>query len=305
MNQFMNQYRQQVELLVKLLALVDTESCFALKGGTAINLFVQNLPRLSVDIDLVYLPNENRTEALEKIKQALDRLAAMINQQFMNVRVVKTYLDKEDALRLVVTVNGVLVKIELSPVLRGTVFAPERRRVVSEVEDQFGFAEINVVSLPDLYAGKFCAALDRQHPRDLFDVKLYLDNFEIDDQLRKAFIVYLISHSRPISELLKPNLKSLSTIYKSEFKGMTFVDVSLEDLESSRLKLIKLINNRLTDDEKQFLISFQKSQVDWSLLGLDKVNELSAVRWKQLNIDKMNANKLKLEVTTLKRILNL
>ena len=53
-------YYKQVQLLVQLLPLVAEEDCFALKGGTAINLFVCDLPRLSVDIDLVYLPMNNR-----------------------------------------------------------------------------------------------------------------------------------------------------------------------------------------------------------------------------------------------------
>lgn len=48
-------YRRQVQLLVRVLPLVDTEKCFALKGGTAINLFYRALPRLSVDIDLLYI----------------------------------------------------------------------------------------------------------------------------------------------------------------------------------------------------------------------------------------------------------
>jgi predicted nucleotidyltransferase component of viral defense system len=49
-------YRKQVKLLIRILPFIAEEDCFALKGGTAINLFVRNMPRLSVDIDLTYLP---------------------------------------------------------------------------------------------------------------------------------------------------------------------------------------------------------------------------------------------------------
>ena len=301
----MNTYHQQVQLLVKLLVLVDSESCFALKGGTAINLFVQNLPRLSIDIDLVYLPNENRNTALDNIKQALDRISQLIDKQFNHARVVKSYLDKDDALRLVVTVNGVLVKIELSPVLRGTVFAPQRMRVVAQVEDRFGFVEINTVSLADLYAGKICAALDRQHPRDLFDVKLFLDNYDFNTETRQAFIVYLISHPRPISEILRPKIKPLASQFNSEFKGMTFIEMSLNDLENCRTSLIELVSHSFNKDEKDFIISFQQNKPNWSLLSLDNIETLSAVRWKQLNIAKMPEQKLIKETTKLIEILNL
>jgi predicted nucleotidyltransferase component of viral defense system len=60
-----NRYRKQVQLLVRVLPLVDVETCFALKGGTAINLFYRELPRLSVDIDLLYIPRDDRDTALK------------------------------------------------------------------------------------------------------------------------------------------------------------------------------------------------------------------------------------------------
>ncbi|MBL4774390.1 MAG: nucleotidyl transferase AbiEii/AbiGii toxin family protein [Alcanivoracaceae bacterium] len=85
----MNKYHQQVKLLVKVLTLLDSEPCFALKGGTAINLFVENLPRLSVDIDLVYLPNDNRNDALAKIRDALDRLAKKISTHIPEINGVR------------------------------------------------------------------------------------------------------------------------------------------------------------------------------------------------------------------------
>lgn len=296
-------YQQQVKLVIQLLGLVDTETCFALKGGTAINLFVENLPRLSVDIDLVYLPDESRDEALNHIREALDRLATKIKKQWQMAHVIKAYDDKNDALRLVIQLNGVVVKVELSPVLRGTVYEPERLSVVPAVEDRFGYAEINVVSKADLYAGKVCAALDRQHPRDLFDVMLFFRHNKWNEALRKAFLVYLISHPRPISELLSPHMKSLDALFDAEFKGMAFIDVSLCELIKTRKQLIDTIMTSLSDDEKRFLLSFQNSQTDWPLLRLDAVNRLPAVQWKMLNIKRMSDNKLKQEVETLKHIL--
>lgn len=181
-----NVYYKQVQLLVQLLPLVAEESCFALKGGTAINLFIRELPRLSVDIDLVYLPMQDRNEALAGIAAALARIKERILHALPKAKVIEAYKNKPDAMRLVVSNNNVQIKIELSPVLRGTVFEPELRTICTKVESEFGYAEIPVVSLADLYAGKICAALDRQHPRDLFDVMWLLNNEGLTDEIRKV-----------------------------------------------------------------------------------------------------------------------
>lgn len=63
---FSDIYRRQVELLIRTLPAVAEEECFALKGGAAINLFIRNLPRLSVDIDLTYLPAPTGRPLLQK-----------------------------------------------------------------------------------------------------------------------------------------------------------------------------------------------------------------------------------------------
>lgn len=298
-------YYKQVQLLLQLLPLVAEEECFALKGGTAINVFVRELPRLSVDIDLVYLPMNSRDEALKQIKQALSRIAKRINDVFPNVDVVETFRDKSDALRLVVSRNGVKVKIELSPVLRGTVFEPGMRDVCQKVEDEFGYVDMMVVSEADLYAGKLCAALDRQHPRDLFDVKFLFENEGLTPEIRKALLVYLISHPRPMAELLQPARKDIKHLYEGEFVQMVEEHVLLKELELTREKLIKRIKEDLTEKEKQFLLSFKNKTPDWHLIELDGVDELPAVKWKMINLEKMQADKHKVAYEKLKKILRL
>lgn len=74
-----NEYTAQVDLLVRAIPIVAEEEQFALKGGTAINLFYRNLPRLSVDIDLVYVPLDERQTALANIDVAMDRMVARAN----------------------------------------------------------------------------------------------------------------------------------------------------------------------------------------------------------------------------------
>jgi predicted nucleotidyltransferase component of viral defense system len=225
-------YRQQVQLLVDVMPFVAAEKDFALKGGTAINLFVRDMPRLSVDIDLTFLPVAPRPESLGAIDAALKRIAAALRGRLRQVR-------EQIVTKLTVQRAGVQIKIEVTPVLRGCVFAPELRTVSPRVEEEFGFVETPVVSFADLYAGKIVAALDRQHPRDLFDVRELLANEGIGDELRQAFLVYLISHDRPIAEVLVPRRKDIAREFAQGFDGMTDEPVALEELLAAREALIE------------------------------------------------------------------
>lgn len=296
-------YYKQVQLLMQVLPFVAKQGCFALKGGTAINLFVREFPRLSVDIDLVYLPMNGREEALQEIRQALDSTSADLKAAFKDVELTEAYKSKRDALRLIVGRNGVQIKVELSPVLRGTVYQPQLMEVCAAVEDEFGYVEVPVVALADLYAGKICATLDRQHPRDLFDIKWLLENEGLTDEIRKALLVYLSSHNRPIAELLQPQFKDISAIYAGEFANMAIRDVRLDELVAVRERLVELIHQGLTDNDKRFLLSFKNRQPDWALLGLEGVSELPAIKWKQINLAKMPDDKHKQALDKLKQVL--
>jgi predicted nucleotidyltransferase component of viral defense system len=185
---FAELYRKQVALLIRVLPLVAQEKCFALKGGTAINLFVRNMPRLSVDIDVTYLPVEERAASMAAIDAAMRRIAASVRANIRGVQITEGKIDNT-VTKLLVRAEGVQIKIEVTPVLRGCVYEAEMRSVSDAVEDAFGFAEVQMVSFADLYAGKAVAALDRQHPRDLFDIRDLLANEGIGDELRRAFIV--------------------------------------------------------------------------------------------------------------------
>ena len=278
-------YAAQVELLVQLLPTVAKEDCFALKGGTAINLFYRDLPRLSVDIDLTYLPLEPRDEALRNINAAMERLAVSI-AQIPGIETKRIPGGGEGATRVQASKQGVTVKIETTPVTRGVVFDPELKRVSSAVEDQFGFAEMRLVSFEDIYGGKICAALDRQHPRDLYDVAKLYENEGLIDDLFRAFLVYAASSKRPLCELLNPNLSDLTTIYETQFVGMTKEAAPLESLEAARLQLIADIQNRLGGNTAEFLRGLQKGEPDFTLINLPDAADLPAVRWKVINIEK-------------------
>lgn len=282
---------KQVQLLVRCLPVVFQERCFALKGGTAINLFDRNLPRLSVDIDLVYLPNHARQDALPAIQFALQRIAIALPKAITGLIVNNVFEEQQDSLRLIVHGQGASIKIELSPVLRGTVYPPQELSICSRVEDEFGYARVPVTSGPDLWAGKICAALDRQHPRDFFDVQHLLNSNGLTPEVRKALTIYLISHNRPCIELLNPRIKSLEGVFEKEFRGMTFDAVGLNDLEATRRALIEKINAEFSIEEKEFLISFHNLSPHWELLGLQGVADLPAVKWKQINLERMDSGK--------------
>jgi len=285
-------YFRQARLLVRSLPHVAAEPCFALKGGTAINLFVRDLPRLSVDIDLAYLPLADRETSLADIGAALERIRQRLRAALPGAQVQATppaggrHLDK-----MVVRHDGAQIKIEVTPVLRGTVFAAEQRDVVPAVEEAFGYARMQVVSFADLFAGKLVAALDRQHPRDLFDVKLLLASEGLTRPLIQAFLVYLASHGRPMSELLQPTRKNLAPDFVRDFAGMTREPVTVEALVAVRERLIGEIGQALTDDDRTFLLSIKRLAPQWDLLRIPGVENLPAVRWKLENLARMTPAK--------------
>ena len=285
-------YRQQVALLMKTIPAVAEEKDFALKGGTAINLFIRDMPRLSVDIDLTFLPVMPRDESLAAIEAALLRIKERIEAFVAGTRVFESRQNNGSLTRLVVQDrNKTQIKIEVTPVLRGCVFAPETRPVSAAVEDEFGFAEIQVVSFADLYAGKIMAALDRQHPRDLFDVRDLLANEGISDELRQGFIVYLISHGRPIAEVLASGQKDIAAEYEKNFAGMTEIDVSLGELHVARAQLVDVLIGGMPQAHREFLVEFKKGKPDWAKLGLAGAADLPAVKFKQENLNKLQSER--------------
>jgi len=301
-------YFEQAVLMLRVIPHVTAESCFALKGGTAINLFVRDMPRLSVDIDLAYLPvDEPRETALQKMSSALTRIAAAVKKAIPGAKVQETRAREPDRItKLVVATGRTRIKIEPNEVIRGSVFAVEERELSKRAEDAFELAvTARTLAVADLYGGKLCAALDRQHPRDLFDVKILLENEGITDEIRKAFIVYLASHDRPINELLDPTRKDIRRIYESEFAGMTAEEVKYEELIAAREALIGTLMKELTDTEKTFLVSLKEGQPKWSAIGIEGIEKLPAIQWKLMNIQKIGEEKRAESLERLKRKLGL
>lgn len=125
-------YRQQVMLLLNVLPEVAKEKCFALHGGTAINLFVRDMPRLSVDVDLTYLPIEGRESSLRHIAEALERIKTNIEKVVPNVHI----RHRRDAGKLQTSAKRVDIKLEVNLVNRGVLSEPKEMLLCAKAQRQ-------------------------------------------------------------------------------------------------------------------------------------------------------------------------
>ncbi len=298
---FSSQYEAQVRLLIECLPHVAKLNCFALKGGTAINLFLHDLPRISVDIDLTYLPLKSRDESLQDISNALQNIKADI-EKYVPGSMVKERCIQGCIARLSIATQQAEIKIEPNLVLRGCVGHPALRELSPAVQELFGLsARITTLAVEDVYGGKLCAALDRQHPRDIFDIRQLFANGGITPAIRRAFVVYLASHSRPVHELLCPNLVDISPLYEQQFSGMTSDTVTLDELLQVREELVAYLPHALDSDERKFLLAMKSGEPEWNVLGFENLEALPGLQWKLLSIRKMDAQKRLHQIEELKR----
>ncbi len=188
-------YKRQVRLLLDILPEVAKEDCFALHGGTAINMFVRNMPRMSVDIDLT-----------------------------------------------------------------------------------------SIVPFGQLFGGKICAALDRQHPRDLFDLKYLLTQEGFSDIVKYGFIYCLLGSDRPIHEIIRPHFQDQRLALERQFSGMTAEKFTYEDYEQQRELLVQTIYASITQQDKTFLLSFKNAEPDWSIYNFER---FPSIQWKLQNLNKL------------------
>jgi predicted nucleotidyltransferase component of viral defense system len=304
---FQEVYKNQVALLLEVLPVLNDFQCFALKGGTAINLFIHDMPRLSVDIDLTYLPIESREIFLPNIETELLKMKQLIEQ--LGVVVKSVPMKNGSISKLQVYSDNGMIKIEPNFVLRGAVFPCEEKELCDKAQDQFlKYMRVKTLSVADLYGGKICAALDRYHPRDLFDIKLLLENQGLTETVRKAFIVYLASGSRPIHELLEPRVTETSqqefeNTFQNEFSGMTTISTTHEELKDIRVHLLQLLLNSFTEKERMFLIQLKSGNPDWSLLPINGIENLPGIQWKLQNINKIPEKKKIEQLNKLKQVL--
>ena len=283
----LDRYAEQVRLLLGVLPDIAAEEAFALKGGTAINLFYRDMPRLSIDIDLAYLPVTDRETALNDIDMTLGRITETIANRNPRAQVRRIAGGGDSDTRILISTGQAQVKIETSVVTRGTVYPPTTMMVSDVVAEHFGFAEMNILAFEDLYGGKLHAALDRQHPRDLFDVMILYENEGLTEDLFRVFMVYVASSNRPMHELLTPPARFKEELYDGEFVGMTREAVTKEALIATQTRLYADIREHLPGDTADFLLSLHDAEPDFGLIGIPEAATLPAIRWKLVNLEKL------------------
>lgn len=283
-------YSQKVELLLRLMPIIMEEGVFAVHGGTAINLFLKNLPRYSVDIDLTYIPLKDRTTSLEDINLHLKSISEKAKRAFKGMHIVENY----NTCKLLCEYRGKQVKVEVNQTKRGIVGGDVLTIPLSDkAQEEFGlYCEANIVPLTLLYGGKIAAALSRQHPRDLFDVK-YMKMTLAD--CREGLIFCLLGSDRPLYESFEPSLIDQRDAMVNQFDGMTDIPFTYEEFEETRARLIKNVNALMTDADRRFLVSFETGEPEWDSHEFAYFKDYPSVQWKLLNLKKLaKQNPLKL-----------
>ena len=193
-----------------------------------------------------------------------------------------------DEVGLLISNGAVQVKVEVNFVFRGTVLPVQSKALVASAENLFTTAvTVPVLATDELYGSKLVAAMDRQHPRDIFDVMLMREHYGWPDGLTDCFVAYLAGHNRPVHEVLFPKAKPLEAIFSNEFAGMTREEVSLASLEQVQADLITQLPRCLLPRHKQFLLSLVQCEPAWELMPFAHLRELPALKWKLLNLSKL------------------
>jgi predicted nucleotidyltransferase component of viral defense system len=297
-----SKYIEQVKLLLRLLPAIARIPEFALHGGTAINLFHHDMPRLSVDIDLTYVPIHARSTDLTLIKKHLKSLSAELVKRIPDLRIENPgYTGAE--YKLFCFLGKSMVKVEVYTVIRGVIDQPEVRELTEAAQTLFEFyLEMKIVPESQLFGGKIVAALDRQHPRDLFDTWKMLDTKGLSTDIMKGFLFCLLNSNRPIHEILNPVISDQQSALEHHFTGMASEPFSYEMYEMTRESLINLVNRHLSVEDKEMLIGFAEG------CPVGKAKEWShfpGVQWKLLNIEKLKQNnpqKFNHQLTLLKEL---
>lgn len=298
-----DKYKKQVALLIRIMPSVYRIKEFAVHGGTAINLFHKNMPRYSVDIDLTYIPIENRETSLNTINQKLLEIKKAIEKSIPGIIV----RHKPDVWKLLCTLGEATVKIEVNGTKRGLIGSTVDKLLCDKAQKEFNMGcKARTVSFSQLYGGKITAALSRQHPRDLFDCK-YMDIDSFGD-VKDGFMLCLLGSDKPIIESLQPNSVDQTEALENQFEGMTDIPFSYDDYTSARNELWKLVNENLSTTDKEFLLSFEKGEPDWNKCSAGNLSTYPSVQWKQLNIAKLkksNPQKFEEGISKLKAFLNI
>jgi len=276
------QYKKQVALLIRIMPSVYRIQDFAVHGGTAINLFIKNMPRYSVDIDITYIPVLGREESLREINSHLVKLKQMIEKTIPDIKITH----KPNVWKLLCIKDGATVKIEVNGTKRGIFGSVEDKSLCTKAKEEFKMdCKARIVSFTQLYGGKISAALSRQHPRDLFDCKyMPIDSL---NQAKEGLVFCLLGSDKPILESLQPNPIDQQDALQGQFEGMTDIPFLYKDYEMTRKELIEMVNRIFTKEDREFLISFEQGVPEWNKCCAGDLSRYPSIKWKLQNIMKL------------------
>ena len=280
-------YVDTVRLMLEVAPEVFASGRVAMKGGTALNFFVQDMPRLSVDIDVVFVPHQTpRDTALAEIANELSALQTRLNRRGIKAELASSKTGDET--KLFARRDRIEVKIEINHVFRGTLLPVETRSLTKTASDLFTTAlAVPTLAVAELYGSKLVAAMDRQHPRDLFDVHGMFQRFGLTPEIVECFVGYIAGHNRPVHEVLGSRDIDLARPFDNEFAGMEREPVSLRVLEEARIRLRRELAVALTADHKRFLIGLVAGQPPWEAMQCRHLADLPAIQWKLQNLARL------------------
>lgn len=236
----------------------------------------------SVDIDLTYIPLADRQTSLNDINLHLKSISEKAKRAFKGMHVIPNF----STCKLLCEFCGKQVKIEVNQTKRGIVGGEIMTIPLSEkAQNEFSlFCEANIVPITQLYGGKIAAALSRQHPRDLFDVK-YME-FSMSE-CREGLIFCLLGSDKPIHESFAPRLIDQREAMENQFAGMTDIPFTYEEFEETRVRLISDVKSLMTDEDIEFMISFESGQPEWNGYEFEYFKDYPSIQWKLLNLKKL------------------
>ena len=286
-------YVQTVNLLLDIAPTVFQTTRFAMKGGTAINLFVQDLPRLSVDIDVVFIDhNPDRETALKEISQELNRIESAIMKMGYQAHIIKIHNGTE--VKIIISSPEVEIKVEVNFIFRGTMLPVQSLSLSTKTQKLFSKnIQLPVLSPSELYGSKLVAAMDRQHPRDIFDVLKMYESHGLTLEILDCFVGYLAGHNMPIHEVFFSTPQPMEETFKNDFIGMTSEPINIEELNNTRKKLMEELPQALTINHRKFLLSLVQIKPDWSLLPFKHLQNMPAIQWKLENLKKLRSKNAK------------
>ena len=240
-------------------------------------------------------------EAEKKIKELIDDSRAsgrkIIYIQHINPPDDYFFIEGTDGVKISDRIkpaeeDKIIIKVEPNFILRGTAYPVRPLKVCNRiVELTRNETVMQVLSFKELYGGKVCAALDRQHPRDLFDMAQFYKSHSLEE-VKEGFLVLALGHNRPLHELLGPMIQEQREIFDQQFSGMSDEPFSYEEHLDTLGRLTNDVKGLFDDGDKQRLLDFVSLSGEENAWGIPHFDELPAIRWKRRNLESLRKSNL-------------